>query len=185
VTNLQRDEHYFELPSSESDVYVHCTGELKFVVSKCAEGLFWHNDEQTCSAERALIKIAGGCMRSCRNGGECQVDRITGAPICVCRLGYTGENCELEIDNCAAQPCQNNGLCVSHPGGYNCICQDKIVDDCCCNGIVNPCPATSNSAVAENFFPHMFPNRYIQCDHHGRAFVKNCAPATKWVRKIF
>jgi Notch-like protein len=183
--NLMQDLQYFELPSSEFNTYLQCTGVSTFVVNKCAENLFWHTDEQTCSAERSSVRVTGGCNLSCRNGGLCQQDPATGASFCICRLGYMGTNCELEIDNCASQPCQNNGLCISHPGGYNCICQDKIVDDCCCNGIVNPCPVSTNSAVADNFFPHLFPNRYIQCDHLGRAFVKNCAPTTKWVRFSF
>ena len=30
---------------------------------------------------------------------------------CVCLNGFDGKNCDSEINNCAAQPCQNGGTC--------------------------------------------------------------------------
>ena len=33
---------------------------------------------------------------------------------CVCKYGYTGKNCESEVDPCAPNPCQNNGFCCRH-----------------------------------------------------------------------
>jgi len=30
---------------------------------------------------------------------------------CGCELGYTGETCEIDFDECASGPCQNGGLC--------------------------------------------------------------------------
>ena len=30
---------------------------------------------------------------------------------CACQPGYTGKNCETNIDECAAAPCQNGGNC--------------------------------------------------------------------------
>ena len=186
LANLQLDRHYFDLPSPGSNVYLHCAGEFQFTVNKCAESLFWHSDEQTCSVERAPLRsaeIVDGCSAfSCRNGGECsQSADVNSVVFCMCKPGFTGFNCEIEINNCESDPCQNGGVCLSHPGGYNCLCQDKIVDDCCCNGILNPCPEKASSSVVDTFFPHFFPNRYIQCDHEGRAFVKMCSPKTIWV----
>lgn len=31
---------------------------------------------------------------------------------CNCYAGYTGKNCEIDIDECASGPCQNNGRCL-------------------------------------------------------------------------
>lgn len=31
---------------------------------------------------------------------------------CNCYIGYTGKNCEIDIDECASGPCQNNGKCL-------------------------------------------------------------------------
>lgn len=31
---------------------------------------------------------------------------------CICDEGWTGENCEVNIDDCASKPCQNGGTCT-------------------------------------------------------------------------
>ena len=36
--------------------------------------------------------------------------------------GYTGEGCEVEVDECIPDPCLNNGRCVDQLNGYICIC---------------------------------------------------------------
>lgn len=33
-----------------------------------------------------------------------------------------------------------------------------------------------------NYFPHLFANRYIHCDFDGRAFTRNCQDGLKWVQ---
>ena len=30
---------------------------------------------------------------------------------CVCDGGYTGDSCEIDIDECATDPCYNGGTC--------------------------------------------------------------------------
>ena len=64
----------------------------------------------------------------CENGGTCWVavlhimikfqalilyitqDRINGY-MCTCEAGWTGERCDINIDDCAHNPCQNGGTC--------------------------------------------------------------------------
>ena len=46
----------------------------------------------------------------CQNGGTC-VDGVA-EYTCLCQLGYTGHNCEQEIDECLEySPCQNGATC--------------------------------------------------------------------------
>jgi hypothetical protein len=36
---------------------------------------------------------------------------------------HAGETCEIDIDECASQPCLNNGTCSDDVAGYVCDCQ--------------------------------------------------------------
>ncbi|XP_047908054.2 protein crumbs homolog 2 isoform X5 [Anser cygnoides] len=41
---------------------------------------------------------------------------------CICMPGFTGINCDAEIDECASYPCQNGASCIDHIGLYTCTC---------------------------------------------------------------
>ena len=36
--------------------------------------------------------------------------------------GFTGKDCDHNIDECASLPCQNSGNCTDFVNGYNCTC---------------------------------------------------------------
>jgi hypothetical protein len=40
---------------------------------------------------------------------------------CACIAGYTGDNCEIDIDECADSPCEN-GTCLDRVDAYECDC---------------------------------------------------------------
>lgn len=65
---------------------------------------------------------------------------------CTCPVGFTGEHCEINVDDCQGDPCLNGGTCVDHVNRFRCqcvpgyvglLCQDKV-DYClakpCANG---------------------------------------------------
>lgn len=43
-------------------------------------------------------------------------------PICQCSIGYQGEFCETDINECESNPCQNGGQCIDEVGSYKCNC---------------------------------------------------------------
>ena len=47
----------------------------------------------------------------CQHGATC-TDTGAGGYICTCAAGYTGVNCEAEINECDSIPCQNGGTCT-------------------------------------------------------------------------
>lgn len=43
---------------------------------------------------------------------------------CVCAAGYTGVNCDHEINDCGPlNPCRNGGTCLDRLNGYQCQCR--------------------------------------------------------------
>ena len=45
--------------------------------------------------------------------------------------GWTGVNCESDIDECESTPCQNNATCNNLAGSFNCTCDTGYVGDVC------------------------------------------------------
>lgn len=77
--------------------------------------------------------VIGGCLNEpCRNGGIC---RTIGLSIdqyrCICPVGFTGINCETEIDHCANGPCKHDGWCTNNPIGYTCTCLQGFTGEFC------------------------------------------------------
>lgn len=53
-------------------------------------------------------------------GGEC-LD-LGQSILCRCQAGFTGANCQVNIDDCASNPCQNAGTCQDGVNDYTCSC---------------------------------------------------------------
>ncbi|XP_029679941.1 uncharacterized protein LOC115245667 [Formica exsecta] len=57
------------------------------------------------------------CPALCLNGGIC-----TSSGKCTCPKGYTGNQCQTDVDECAIEkPCGQ--LCINVPGSYRCHCR--------------------------------------------------------------
>ena len=135
LDNFAKDSYFFEIPSVNGDVWLQCIGEMQFVVSRCAEHLFWNSELQTCTIEKPVAK-SGVCRNlPCKNGGDCQ-DLGNSQFQCLCRDGFSGDLCEIVDDLCSTSPCTNGGRCLSWPGGFTCVCQNKIIDETCTSGMI-------------------------------------------------
>lgn len=70
--------------------------------------------------------------------------------------GSQGKNCEENIDDCASDPCQNEGTCVDSTGTYDCICPsgfygnncEEEADECTKLG----CKNNATCVVKDNWF---------------------------------
>jgi hypothetical protein len=45
--------------------------------------------------------------------------------LCQCLAGYSGPNCEVNVDECASGPCLNAGLCIDGVNNYTCRCDNR------------------------------------------------------------
>lgn len=39
-------------------------------------------------------------------------------------LGFSGETCQIDIDECSSTPCLNGAKCIDRPNGYECECAE-------------------------------------------------------------
>uniref|UniRef100_A0A4W5N7M7 Neurocan b n=1 Tax=Hucho hucho TaxID=62062 RepID=A0A4W5N7M7_9TELE len=61
------------------------------------------------------------CQTSpCLHGGSCLQEGDGYS--CYCPQGYSGESCEIDIDDCQSNPCQNGGTCIDEINSFVCLC---------------------------------------------------------------
>ncbi len=123
---------------------------LRFFTGLIDEPAVWGAD--LTAAQIAGIYAAGtaGKCHCVPEDGLCATGKVCSQTpssyTCGCPAGFTGANCEINIDDCTSAPCQNGGTCVDGVNSYSCTCAAGFtgthceinIDDCasapCQNG---------------------------------------------------
>lgn len=58
----------------------------------------------------------------CKNNGNCTAPLKSHSYSCDCVSGFTGVNCEENINDCVNITCTNGKICYDHISGYECAC---------------------------------------------------------------
>lgn len=144
----------------------------------CPEG-------QLCDPDSGECTESDPCQPNpCVNGGACS--NVGGMAVCSCPPGWTGEHCEIDIDECASNPCLH-GDCVDLVNAYQCIClpgwsgTDCDVPEVPTYNCTDRSPCTPENAEMNKFyFPADDPSQFIQCDGFGGCYVMPCPPGLVW-----
>lgn len=84
--------------------------------------------------------------------------------VCNCRPGYTGRECEIEINECDPQPCLNGGLCTDLVNDFKCTCPDGFFGKQCTSRFdycsSNPCINGGTCESGANEFICQCPPEY-------------------------
>lgn len=119
----------------------HCEKLEKLCTAEnCREPMICQQNKCICPENKMCTTCSS--LQPCRNGGVC-TDLANGDYECRCSSGWTGRNCDKDIDECEIPKTCGNGICRNEEGTYNCYCTpgftgihcDSDVDEC----LSSPC----------------------------------------------
>jgi len=82
-------------------------------------------------ADEDLCRNPVGSLPFCLNGGTCSRDGFFSYS-CACTPGWTGDNCELDVDECAdasLNNCDADATCANTVGSFTCACNTGFTGD--------------------------------------------------------
>ncbi|XP_078697156.1 ZP domain-containing protein-like isoform X1 [Branchiostoma floridae x Branchiostoma belcheri] len=146
---------------------VQCSGNESSLES-CPRSNQWgtHNCNPVGENAGAVCSNCASDSSSCSKNGACVTSPSPGVGnfTCTCALGWTGEFCQEDVDECKLETCLNGGNCTNTGGGYTCSCRDGYSGKNCQTNLCDPSPCQHDGVcVPESHGSHGY-----RCDcQHG------------------
>ena len=105
-----------------------CVNTQGSFLCTCYVGHVMGSDQRTCNPCPSL-RYGVECRGVCSCNGRMQACHpVTG---CVCQKGWTGSECQRDVDECAEDPdvCVEGKLCFNTNGSYACRCPQGYAED--------------------------------------------------------
>lgn len=81
---------------------------------------------QHCELDVNECELRGNSL--CNNGICINTE---GGYDCFCRPGFSGDHCDINIDECLCGPCKNNATCLDGINMFQCLCQPGYTGKTC------------------------------------------------------
>ncbi len=128
--------------------YEHCTGNTACDVPECQAAVGALDDWCLDNWDSSCASCAQGGVTEyadCTGMGAPCFDDAKPGYACSCEDGWTGEHCDIDVDECVDSPCQNGAQCENLDGGFECVCVDgwegelcgQDIDECAAQPCVN------------------------------------------------
>lgn len=117
-----------------------------------------------CDMEKAVVVECS--VNPCQHGGTCDYQG-EGQYTCRCLPGYSGNQCEFDIDECASSPCLNGGTCTDVINGFRCACASSFTGMRCELGLGLECSNYTVNSEEDRSVSFPRGQSTYKCDSHG------------------
>ncbi|CAH1239922.1 OIT3 [Branchiostoma lanceolatum] len=120
---------------------VQCSGK-ESTLESCPRSNQWGIHNCNPVGENAGAVCSNCANASCSNNGACVTSPSPGAAnfTCSCAVGWAGEFCQEDMDECGLGVCQNGANCTNTGGGYTCSCPIGYIGRNCQTNLCDPNP---------------------------------------------
>ncbi|RDD35931.1 Scavenger receptor cysteine-rich domain superfamily protein, partial [Trichoplax sp. H2] len=112
--------------------YLGCTGNETSLL-QCSRSNW--TDTGSCNNYNyaGVTCLTGSCASYPCVHGTC-TSNSTGGYNCSCSYGWTGQQCQMSVNECASNPCSANATCIDQHTSYVCLCPDGYYGSNCQEG---------------------------------------------------